>query len=199
MGAFGTVSALSDLLNSGTVSARQAAEKATEKGIKLPYGTIAAYWSGRHGRPSATTLKRLAQVVPFTEKQLQEAAWNTTAPLGPYSPPEESALLDHRQRLAVDELIRSIVATRGEHHDVTTEPTTTGRQGEANPRQKNGAAKRRLRKVPDLTSPYQDEGVEPPMYPPAGVPVAADEGGAKGIETPPGEEDFSQDPEDHQD
>ncbi|UUG69897.1 immunity repressor [Gordonia phage Morkie] len=65
--------------------------------------------------------------------------------------------------------------------------------------EKNGAAKRRLRKVSDLTYPHQDEGIDPPMYPPAGVPVAADEGGAKGIETPPGEEDFSQDPEDHQD
>ncbi|UXE05012.1 immunity repressor [Gordonia phage Lton] len=83
-------------------------------------------------------------------------------------------------------------------HDVTKESTTASRQGEANPRQKTSAAKRRLRKVSDLTYPHQDEGVEPPMYPPAGVPVAADEGGAKGIETPPGEEDFSQDPEDHQ-
>ncbi|QAU07153.1 transcriptional repressor [Gordonia phage Asapag] len=153
------MSALSDLLNSGTVSARQAADKAVEKGIQLPYGTIAAYWSGRHGRPTAATLKRLAQVVQFSEKDLQKAAWNATAPLGPYRPPEESVLLDDRQRQALDDLIRSIVAVRGERHDVTTEPTTAGRPGEATPRKKTGAAKRRnVENKPDnLTSPDQDD------------------------------------------
>ncbi|MCR8897256.1 hypothetical protein NWF34_09880 [Gordonia sp. GONU] len=121
------MSTLSELLNSGTVTARQAAAKASKKGIKLPYGTIAAYWSGSHGRPSAATLSKLAQVVPFSEKQLQEAAWNTTAPLGPYTPPEEAALLDHRQRRALDELIRSIAIPRiGADNDMETdeEPRT---------------------------------------------------------------------------
>ncbi|MGC5249616.1 hypothetical protein ACPXB3_22140 [Gordonia sp. DT219] len=59
-------------------------------------------------------------MVPFTEKQLQRAAWNTTAPSGPYRPPEEADLLDDRQRRAVDELIRSIVATRGAENGMET-------------------------------------------------------------------------------
>ncbi|QLF83851.1 immunity repressor [Gordonia phage Moosehead] len=149
------MSALSDLLNSGTVSARQAAEKAAEKGIQLPYGTIAAYWSGRHGRPSATTLKRLAQVVPFSEKELQKAAWNATAPLGPYSPPEESALLDHRQRLAVDELIRSIVATRGATHDLPADSSSSSRA----PRKAHKTQKT-ADKADALTIPNQDASAD---------------------------------------
>ncbi len=146
MGASETVSTLSDLLNSGPVSARQAADKATELGIKLPYGTIAAYWAGRHGKPSANTLAKLAQVVPFTEQQLQKAAWGTSTSLGPYKPPQESALLDHRQRLAVDELIRSIVAKQGASHaDQSPTPadppaTPPRTQGEADQEQKTFTA-----------------------------------------------------------
>ncbi|MFW0790053.1 hypothetical protein [Gordonia sp. CPCC 205333] len=129
------MSALSDLLNGGNVTARQAADKAEALCVKLPYGTIAAYWSGRHGKPSATTLSRLAQVVPFTEKQLQEAAWNVTAPLGPYRPPEESLLLDQRQRRAVDELIRSIVTKQGAN-DGVEDATKPHAQGETSEDQK---------------------------------------------------------------
>lgn len=123
MGVSETVSALSDLLNGTSVSARQAADRAAEEGIDLPYGTLAGYWAGNHGRPSAASLKKLAQVVPVSEQKLQQAAWSTTAPLGPYTPPEEAMHLDHRQRRAVDELIKSIVATRGDGHvDQPTSP-----------------------------------------------------------------------------
>lgn len=136
-----TVSALSDLLNSKPITARQAAEKAEEMGIPLPYGTIAAYWSGGHGRPSASTLAKLARVVEFTEKQLQEAAWNTTAPLGQWVPPEESIHLDQHTRKALDNLIRSVVAaTRGSSNAVETAPQphaqTEGHQGQEDGLQK---------------------------------------------------------------
>ncbi|WAB10620.1 immunity repressor [Gordonia phage Ecliptus] len=47
-----------------------------------------------------------------------------------------------------------------EQDDVTTEPTTTGRQGEAPPRQKTGAAQRRTRKADNLTSPDQDDSAD---------------------------------------
>lgn len=46
---------------------------------------------------------------------------------------------------------------KGEHDDVTTEPTTASRQGEANPRQKTGAAQRRTRKAAALTPLDQDD------------------------------------------
>lgn len=78
------MSSLSDLLKSQPISARRAAEIAAEKGIDLPYGTIAGYWSGRHARrPLADTLEKLAQVLPqISLRQLQEAAWGTHAPFG---------------------------------------------------------------------------------------------------------------------
>lgn len=107
------MSALSDLLNSQPVTARQAADIAVDKGINLPYGTLAGYWAGKHGRPTSASLKKLAQVVPsLTLKQLQEAAWDISAPLGPYEPPEVAMHLNQWQRRALDDLIRSIVATR---------------------------------------------------------------------------------------
>lgn len=107
------MSALSELLNSQPISARRAADIAEDQNIHLPYGTIAAYWSGKHGRPSAATLTRLSLVLNMPLKDLQQAAWNASAPLGMWQPPEEAALLDQRQRDVLDELIKSIVATRG--------------------------------------------------------------------------------------
>lgn len=122
------MSALSDLLKSQPISARRAAEIAAEQNLHLPYGTIAAYWSGKHGRPSQSTLTRLATVLNIPLKQLQQAAWNATAPLGMWEPPEEAALLDQRQRDVLGELIKSIVATRGATHGTDTDsPTATPR------------------------------------------------------------------------
>lgn len=104
------MSALSDLLNGQPLSARQAADRAAELGIDLPYGTLAGYWAGNHGRPSRASLAKLAQVVPkLTEAKLQEAAWGKSAPLGPYEPTEESVHLTGLQRRALDDLIKSIV------------------------------------------------------------------------------------------
>lgn len=52
------MSALSDLLNGQPVTARQAADLAVDKGIDLPYGTLSGYWAGKHGRPTAASLKK---------------------------------------------------------------------------------------------------------------------------------------------
>lgn len=111
------MSALSELLNSQPMTARQAAEKAEADGIDLRYGTLAGYWAGNHGRPTRRTLAKLAQVVPqLSEAQLQEAAWGKPAPLGPYQPTEESVHLTELQRRALDGLIKSIVDVRGATH-----------------------------------------------------------------------------------
>jgi len=108
MGVFETVSALSELLNKLSMSAQQAAEKAEEMGINLPYGTLAGYWAGNHGKPKRESLAKLAQVVSLSEERLQKAAWGRSAPLGPYAPPEEAMHLTGKQRKAIDELIKSI-------------------------------------------------------------------------------------------
>lgn len=113
------MSKLSDLLNSQPVSARQAADIAKERGIPLPYGTLAGYWAGTHGRPTARSLERLAEVLTIPLAQLQMAAWDTTAPLGRYTPPPEADLLGERQRRALDELIKSMA--EGARHGTGTE------------------------------------------------------------------------------
>lgn len=130
------MSALSDLLNGQTVSARQAADKADELGIDLPYGTLAGYWAGNHGRPTRQSLEKLAQVVPsLTEAKLQEAAWGRSAPLGPYEPTSESVHLTEPQRRALDDLIKSIVnpgAGNAEAPPRSAQPRTStqGRQAQ---------------------------------------------------------------------
>lgn len=103
------MTALSELLNELPVTARQAALIAEEKGIDLPYGTLSGYWAGNHGKPAPDTLSKLAEVVPVPLSRLQEAAWTSTAPLGPYVPPQESVHLNFRQRKAIDALILSMV------------------------------------------------------------------------------------------
>ena len=133
------MSNLSDLLNGQPVSARQAAAEAERRGIKLPYGTIAAYWSGKHGRPSAGTLEKLAAVLPLSLGQLQRAAWDAETNLGEYRPPREADLLNSRQRRALDELIRSIVAAKGatdedqDTQDPQGDPPADGEAGTRRP------------------------------------------------------------------
>lgn len=179
------MSKLSDLLNSQPVTARQAAEIADQRGVSLPYGTIAAYWSGRHGRPSARTLERLAEVLTIPLAQLQMAAWNRTAPAEDWTPPPEVRLLSDRQRRALDELIRSFAATQEEsNEDTSTQDTTSNSaiDGEAGTR---GAPMKT--KHPDnvrrLTRPNQPEEVDEDFDDTAPPPEALD---FVARETPPG-------------
>lgn len=124
------MSKLSELLKSHPVTAKQAADLAEEKGLRLRYGTIAAYWAGsRHGRPTLDTLTALAEVTGIPLTQLQDAAWDATAPLGKYDPPEEAALLNLRQRRALDELIKSFVVSNGASNE-PVQPAHSGTSSE---------------------------------------------------------------------
>lgn len=112
MGAFVTVSELSDLLNRTGISARQAAERAKELGVELPYGTIAAYWAGKHPRnPSEKTLEGLAEVTAVSVRRLRRAAGKAEGETQPWHPPTEANRLTQRQRAALDQLIKAIVDT----------------------------------------------------------------------------------------
>lgn len=111
MEAYVTVSELSDLLKSTGITARQAAEKADAEGIDLPYGTIAAYWAGKHPRnPSEKTLEGLAEVTRVSVRRLRRAAGAAVGEAKPYQPPAEANRLTQRQREALDHLIKAIVA-----------------------------------------------------------------------------------------
>lgn len=110
MGAFVTVSELSDLLNGSGISARQAAAKAAEVGVHLPYGTAAGYWSGKHpAHPSEVTLEGLAEVTGIPLRRLRRAAGAPAGENTPWQPPDEANQLTQRQRHAIEQLIRSIV------------------------------------------------------------------------------------------
>lgn len=179
------MSKLSDLLNSQPVTARQAAEIADQRGVSLPYGTIAAYWSGRHGRPSARTLERLAEVLTIPLTQLQMAAWSRTAPAEDWTPPPEVRLLNDRQRRALDELIRSFAATQEENNEDTSTPGSTGNQEGDGSIGVDGAPMKP--KHPDnvrqLTRPNQPEEVDEDFDDTAPPPEALD---FVARETPPG-------------
>ncbi|AZF98784.1 immunity repressor [Gordonia phage Maridalia] len=115
----------------------------------------------------------------------------------------------------VDELLTQ---QEGTTDDLTTEPSTQGRASKTPEGQKTRGrgslprprpSREQIRSVgrritttraikrPTLTSPNQPVDVEPPAYPPSDLPLAADTGGPKGIETPPTDDEFSQDPDDH--
>lgn len=106
------VTELSDLLNSTGISARQAAEKADEIGVELPYGTITGYWAGRHPiRPTEKTLLALAEVTALPVRRLRRAVGMATGEAKPWTPPPEANRLSNRQRVALERLIKAIVTS----------------------------------------------------------------------------------------
>lgn len=110
MGASVIVSELSDLLNATGISARQAAEKADDLGVDLPYGTIAAYWAGKHPRkPSEKTLQGLSEVTSIPLRRLRRSAGAAGGEAQPWTPPAEANRLTQRQRQAIEQLIKTIV------------------------------------------------------------------------------------------
>lgn len=113
------MSALSELLNRhfelkyGDLSNRRIAQRA---GISR--GTIDNYRKGTHpARPGDEVLSAFHELLGIPMSRLRDAAGLPTGEEEPYSPPREANLLDHRQRRAIDELIRSIVATREASHE----------------------------------------------------------------------------------
>lgn len=124
------MSELSDLLNRTGISARQAAERAKELGVELPYGTIAAYWAGKHPRnPSEKTLEGLSEVTAISVRRLRRAAGKAEGEATPWRPPAEANRLTQRQRSALDQLIKSIVA--GAVPEAADPPSANGTKADA--------------------------------------------------------------------
>ncbi|MBR7191680.1 helix-turn-helix transcriptional regulator [Gordonia sp. SCSIO 19800] len=138
-------------------------------------------------------------------------------------PARRPASLDHYNQLylAIEDILvdRHGDIDEGEVDDIATESTSAGRSGEAPEGQKTRgrgslpprpsrhqirsvgrritSTRASLGKGRSLTPPNQPEDLDPPAYPPMDLPVAADSGGPKGIDSPPTEDEFSQDPDDH--
>lgn len=131
------VSALSELLTAAVPdgwSNRRISREAVAKDISLSPETVNKYLSGKHGHPSVEVLGAFSEVLGIPIRKLHEAAGVPSGEDEPWQPPIEANLLNRRQRLALDELIRSFVATRGATDDADTDsPAATSRTpGEAN-------------------------------------------------------------------
>lgn len=116
------MTALSDLLtvsNTNRWTTREIAGLAEKKGHQLAQPTVSKYLSGRHGRPTEPVLAAFSDVLNIPIDKLRAAAGVPTGAGEPWAPPAEANRLDRRQRLALEELIRSMVAseTSGEDQD----------------------------------------------------------------------------------
>lgn len=104
------MSELSELLRATGVTARQAAKRAEDIGVHLPYGSIAAYWTPRHPKqPSEETLQGLAEVLALPLRRLRRAAGMAEGEAQPWYPPAEANRLTQKQRAALEQLIKAIV------------------------------------------------------------------------------------------
>ncbi|AXQ64759.1 IrrE-like protein [Gordonia phage Crater] len=82
----------------------------------------------------------------------------------------------------------------GDTDDLEETPQAEGSTGEAQPPKKSGAGDPRFGKPTALPTEFQGDDPDLPSL----DKLAAESGGQKGIETPPGEEGYSQDPDDHE-
>ena len=107
------MTALSELLqasNSAGLSARTIARNARELGFSLNHDTAARYLRGNHGKPDESTLLALSKVLKVPMTKLRAAAALPNEVTEPYRPPAKSSRLSRRQRRAVDEVIRAMLA-----------------------------------------------------------------------------------------
>lgn len=107
------MSALSDLLQAKANgrSGREISRHAWEAGVKISVETVATYMRPSHGHPHERTLEALTVAFDIPIDDLRRAAGVPIGEVDPWIPPPESNRLSHRQRQAVDELIRSMIET----------------------------------------------------------------------------------------
>ena len=84
------------------------------------------------GDPDAATVDKIAHALKLDVQKAREAVDKPRGESSPYEPPAEANLLDERQRRAVDEIIRVIVASQGVGNAVeaTTQSDAPGEAGE---------------------------------------------------------------------
>lgn len=87
------------------------------------------------GDPDAATVDKIAHALKLDVQKAREAVDKPRGESSPYEPPAEANLLDERQRRAVDEIIRVIVASQGVGNAVETTQEQDA-PGEASPNKK---------------------------------------------------------------
>lgn len=114
------MTALSELLDSSNTnrwSTREIARRAQKSGHKLSQPTVSVYIGGRHGVPSEEVLAAFSDVLNIPIDKLRRAAGVPAGAGTPWAPPVEANRLDVRQRRALEELIRSMVASESTGED----------------------------------------------------------------------------------
>lgn len=105
---------LSELLHQSNVqgwSNREISVRAEKNGHKLSRASVDVYMGGRHGVPTEPVLAAFSDVLNIPIDKLRHAAGVPIGAGAPWTPPSEANRLDLRQRRALDELIRSMVAS----------------------------------------------------------------------------------------
>lgn len=93
----------------------------------LPASTVTAIAAGRR-KPKTPTIQKIADALGIDVRVVSEWVGQERTERAPYAPPAEADLLTDRQRRAVDEIIRAIVAERADSRD---EPRTAAHHGTA--------------------------------------------------------------------
>ena len=82
------------------------------RAIGVPQSTVSAIVSGKSRRPKPENIQRIADALGIDVRTVSGWVGEQRTERAPYSPPAEADLLTDRQRRAVDEIIRAIVAER---------------------------------------------------------------------------------------
>lgn len=103
-----------DRMGVGGLSSRDLSERVRGE---ISKDSIARYRRGEHGTPSEPVLIAFAELTGLDVETLRQAAGVSDDGGGEWTPPAEAVRLTRRQRLALDELIRAMVATPNERDD----------------------------------------------------------------------------------
>ena len=113
------------LLRAGYVDPRNASKPSYNRlaqDVGVPQSTISAIVSGKSKRPKPANIEKIASALGVDVRVVSEWVGQKRTEATPYRPPAEADLLTERQRRAVDEIIRAIVAERASSND--NQPTT---------------------------------------------------------------------------
>lgn len=116
------MAALSELLSEANAhgwSTGELARRAEKNGHSLAQPTVSKYKGGRHRRPAEAVLTAFSDVLDIQIDELRTAAGVPAGTGSPWTSPSETNRLDTRQRPALKELIRSMVASGTSGEDRT--------------------------------------------------------------------------------
>ena len=147
------------LVRAGFVDPRNEAKPSYNQlaqAVGVPQSTISAIVSGRSRRPKPANVQKIADALGVDVRVVSEWVGQERTERAPYAPPAEADLLTDRQRRAVDEIIRAIVAERASGHH--GEHDTAGERSRPDTSRVHLAGDA----VPDGVTSYSEQRVDEP-------------------------------------